>query len=216
MAEQEKDPWTKARTHLRRRDTALRPIITTVGACTLRPAPSLFGALVHSIVGQQISTKAAASIRTRLVDGPCRGTLTAATLLACTEAELQAAGLSTAKRRSLLELAGRIVDGSLKLEELGQLPDEEVIERLLPVRGIGRWTAQMFLIFSLGRLDVLPVDDFGLKTAVQRTYGLSELPRKDVLTQLAEKWTPYRTIATWYFWRSLDPVLKSNRADEGS
>src|SRR5206468_11631798 len=119
-------------------------------------------------------------------------------------ADLQAAGLSTAKRRSLHDLASSIVVGSLKLEELGKLPDEEVIEQLIPVRGIGRWTAQMFLIFSLGRPDVLPVDDFGLKTAVMRCYGLSELPARATIEERGLAWTPYRSIATWYLWRSLD------------
>ncbi len=204
MAEQEKDPWAKARTHLRRRDVALRPIITEVGVCTLRRASDLFGALVHSIIGQQISTKAAASIRASLIDGPCRGALTPASILALPESELQGAGLSTAKRRSLLDLAGRIVDGSLKLDELKQLPDEEVIARLIPVRGIGPWTAQMFLMFSLGRPDVLPVDDLGLKMAVKRLYGLDDLPSRVLIEERGTVWKPYRSIATWYLWRSLD------------
>jgi DNA-3-methyladenine glycosylase II len=199
-------PWKKAHDHLRRRDGVLREIIRVVGPCTLRPMTDLFGALVRSIVAQQISGKAAASITAKLIAGPCGGQLSATKLLACPEEELRSAGLSTAKRRSLLDLADHVENRGLDLAELRHLSDEEVIERLVPVRGIGRWTAQMFLIFSLGRPDVLPVDDFGLKSAVRRHYGLAELPRKDVLTQLAEKWAPYRTVATWYCWRSLDPA----------
>jgi DNA-3-methyladenine glycosylase II len=202
--------WDKARNHLRRRDEVLRPIIKTVGACKLQPISDLFAALVYSIVSQQISTKAAASIRTRLVNEACRGTLSPAALLRATEEELRLAGLSTSKRRSMLDLAGRVDSGSLKLEELRKLPDEEVIEQLIPVHGIGRWTAQMFLIFSLGRPDVLPVDDFGLKTAVQRCYGLSALPDRTTIEEKAEPWRPWCSIATWYLWRSLDARPKSS------
>ncbi len=204
MTAQAPDPWEKARLHLRRRDAVLRPIIKTVGACTLRPAPDLFDMLVRAIVSQQISTKAAASIRAKLIDGPCRGVLSAARVLACSEDELRGAGLSTSKRRSLLDLASRVHEGVLKLEELRHLGDEEVIAQLVPVHGIGRWTAQMFLIFSLGRPDVLPVDDFGLKAALRRCDGLDELPGKAAIEERAAPWKPYRSIATWYLWRSLD------------
>jgi DNA-3-methyladenine glycosylase II len=204
MAEQGSNPWAKARTHLRRRDPVLRPIITAAGPCALRPMTDLFGTLVRSIISQQISTKAAASIGTRLIEGPCHGTLSAANLLAASDDSLRETGLSAAKQRSLRDLAVRVDSGSLKLDELGQLSDEAVIEELIPVRGIGRWTAQMFLIFSLGRPDVLPVDDFGLKTAVQRCYGLNELPARLAIEERGEPWKPFRSIATWYLWRSLD------------
>lgn len=197
-------PWDKARNHLRRRDAVLRPVIRSVGPCTLQPMPDLFAALAHSIIAQQISTKAASSIRRKVVEDACRGALTPAALLRCTEDELRAAGLSTAKRRSLLDLAGRVEGGTLNLAELHKLPDEEVIALLDPVHGIGRWTAQMFLIFSLGRPDVLPVDDFGLKTAVQRCYGLDALPDRQTIEEKAEPWRPWASVATWYLWRSLD------------
>lgn len=210
------DPWKKAREHLRRRDAVLRPLLRAVGPCTLQPMTDLFGALVRSIIAQQISTKAAASISAKVIAGPCGGTLSAAKLLAASEAELQAAGLSTSKRRALVDLADHVVNRGLKLEELHQLSDEEVIEQLLPVRGIGRWTAQMFLIFSLGRPDVLPVDDFGLKTAVQRQYGLAELPNKAAIEATAQPWRPWASIATWYLWRSLDTVPKPSGAGEES
>jgi DNA-3-methyladenine glycosylase II len=160
--------------------------------------------LVRSIVSQQISTKAALSIATKLIEGPCGGKLSAANLLACSEEELRSAGLSTSKRRSLLDLADHIENRGLNLEELRELPDADVIDRLIPVHGIGRWTAQMFLIFSLGRPDVLPVDDFGLKTALQRQYGLKELPKRTEIEEKAQPWRPWASIATWYLWRSLD------------
>jgi DNA-3-methyladenine glycosylase II len=201
------NPHSTAQRHLSRRDRVLKRLIPLVGDCVLRPRTDLFAELVRSIVAQQISTKAAQSISARLIAGPCAGTLTAAALVTADDEELRAAGLSTAKRRSLRDLAERVHSGTLRLDTLGALSDEEVIEQLVPVRGIGRWTAQMLLIFALGRVDVLPVDDFGLRTAVQRHYGLDELPDRSRLGELAGPWQPYRSIATWYLWRSLDPAL---------
>jgi DNA-3-methyladenine glycosylase II len=198
------DPWNKARLHLRRRDELLRQIILRVGPCTLRPGADLFTLLERAIVSQQISGKAAASISARLIEGPCRGTLSPEALLRCGEPELRGAGLSTAKMLSLLDLSRRVANGGLQLDRLTELPDEEVIAQLVPVRGIGVWTAQMFLIFSLGRPDVLPVDDYGLKAALQRLHGLPALPDRKTIEQRAEPWQPYRSIATWYLWRSLD------------
>jgi DNA-3-methyladenine glycosylase II len=198
------DPWNRARLHLRRRDEVLRPIITHVGPCTLRPQTDLFALLVFAIVSQQISRKAAQSINARLIAGPCRGVLSAQAILASSEEELRGAGLSTAKRLSLLDLSRRVAGGELRLDELPNLPDDEVIAQLVPVRGIGVWTAQMFLIFSLGRPDVLPVDDFGLKAALRRHYNLSDLPDRKTIEARAEPWQPFRSIATWYLWRSLD------------
>jgi len=198
------DLWNKAREHLRRRDVVLRPLIRAVGPCTLRPMMNLFETLVRSIVSQQISGKAAISISKKLIEGACGGKLSAAKLLGCSEEELRSAGLSTSKRRSLLDLADHVENRGLDLEELRELPDDEVIARLIPVRGIGRWTAQMFLIFSLGRPDVLPVDDFGLKTAVQRQYGFSDLPGRAAIEEKAQPWRPWASVATWYLWRSLD------------
>jgi DNA-3-methyladenine glycosylase II len=200
------DPHATARRSLSRRDPVLRPLIKRVGPCTLRPQDDLFAALVRSIVAQQISTRAAASISARLLAGPCKGVLTPAAIVKSSDEELRSAGLSTGKMRSLRDLAERVHSRTLRLDSFGGLSDEEVIELLLPVRGIGRWTAQMLLIFALGRGDVLPVDDFGLRAAVQRHYGLAELPRRDRLEELGSRWRPYRSIATWYLWRSLDPA----------
>ena len=199
----------KAQRHLARRDPVLKQLIATIGPCSMMNEPNRFVALAYSIVGQQISTKAANSIRTRLVETTGKAGLTPKAILDLSDEKLRGSGLSTNKTRSLRDLAEKVQSGSIPLDELHQLDDEEVIEHLLPVRGIGRWTAQMFLIFSLGRLDVLPVDDLGLRVGVQRQYGLHEPPAKGPLTERGEAWRPYRSIATWYFWRSLAVVPTS-------
>jgi DNA-3-methyladenine glycosylase II len=165
--------------------------------------------LVHSIISQQISTKAAAAIRIRLGNllGP-KG-ITLAGIRKASDDKLRAAGLSINKIRCFRDLADKVHRGEVPLDNLDQLTDEEIINCLLPVCGIGPWTAQMFLIFSLGRPDVLPVADFGLRVGVQRQYNMRKLPDKDRLIKLAEPWRPYRSIATWYFWRSLGAVPQS-------
>ncbi len=202
------DP-TKARRHLARRDPVLKSLMRQVGPCTLRHEPDGFAALVRSIIAQQISTKAAAAIQGRLVLTLGEPGLQPAALLALSDEQLRGAGLSASKARALRDLADKIAAGALPLLHLPDLDDEAVIDLLLPVRGIGRWTAQMFLIFSLGRPDVLPVDDLGLRAGVQRAYALAALPDRAALTELAEPWRPYRSVATWYFWRSRGFVPQS-------
>ena len=201
--------YGKAQRHLARRDPVLKRLIRLVGPCTLRHNPDRLAALVQAIISQQISTRAAASIRQRLEQALAPEGLTAARILRAPEPELRAAGLSGAKARFLFDLADKVHHGGLPLADLHHLPDEEVIARLLPVKGIGRWTAQMFLIFSLGRLDVLPVDDLGLRAGVRRHYDLPAVPDRPRLEELAEPWRPYRSIATWYIWRSLGFVPQS-------
>ena len=200
---------TKGRRHLARRDPVLKRLIAAIGPCTLRYEPDGFAALVRSIISQQISTRAATAIQARLVQAVDQAGLTPAALLDLTDQALKQAGLSQAKVRSLRDLADKVQTGVVPLEQLSALEDEEVIATLLPVRGIGRWTAQMFLIFSLGRLDVLPVDDLGFRAGVQEQYGLTELPTRASLTALAKPWQPFRSIATWYFWRSRGFVPQS-------
>jgi DNA-3-methyladenine glycosylase II len=202
--------YQKARRYLARRDPILKRLIGTIGPCTLWHNPNGFAALVRSIIAQQISTKAAAAIHARLEQALGPAGITYDGILALSDEELRAAGLSTAKARSLRDLAERVQNQTLPLDTLHELPDDEVIARLVPVRGIGRWTAEMFLIFSLGRLDVLPVDDWGLRVALQRQYTLADPPVKNRMLELAEPWRPYRTIATWYFWRSLGVVPQSD------
>jgi DNA-3-methyladenine glycosylase II len=151
-----------------------------------------------------ISTKAAASIFARLEAQLGRKKLSPAAVLALDEAALRGVGLSAAKARALHDLAGRVGACTLPLARFPELGDDEVIGHLVAVRGIGRWTAEMFLIFSLGRLDVWAVDDFGLRAGVRELYGLQELPDRALMRQVAEPWRPYRSVASWYLWRARD------------
>ncbi len=194
------EEFVKARRRLSRRDPVLRALMKIVGPCTLRPNPNGFDVLARSIVSQMISTKAAVAISGRLEREV--GGLTPPAILAAPEQKLRGCGLSGSKALALLDLAGRVHSGLLPLDDLDRRTDEEVIALLTPVRGIGIWTAEMFLIFSMGRLDVLPVDDLGLRAGVMATYGLPELPKATALRERGESWRPYRTVATWYFWKS--------------
>lgn len=190
--------------HLRRADPVLRQVIDRVGPFEPGHEPDLWRSLVGSIISQQLSIKAAATIEGRveaLGDGD--GFPTPQRLLALPEETLRACGLSGAKTRYVKDLAQRWLDGTLQPERIASLPDEEVIAELTRVKGIGRWTAEMVLIFTLRRPDVLPVDDLGFRNAVQRAYGLPERPGAAELQRLGDAWRPYRSIATLYLWRSL-------------
>ncbi len=203
------DPLTlrKAQRHLTRRDAILKPIIGAVGPCTLKHSADHFEILVRSIISQQISTKAALAIGNRLRDKV--GRFQPKRILAASDDTMREAGLSQGKRLSLRDLANKCSDGTVPLKKIAELEDAAVIEALIQVRGIGPWTAEMFLIFSLGRLDVLPVGDYGLRAGVQKHYALDELPKKDTLHELTAPWRPYRSIGTWYIWRSLGGVPQS-------
>jgi DNA-3-methyladenine glycosylase II len=196
-------------THLRAADPVLGALIAAIGPLedgdrAGRPNDH-YGALVRSIVGQQLSTKAARSIYGRLTDRFGGRTPTPAELLADDPEELRAAaGLSRAKVSFLRSLAEHVVSGELELEQLDELPDEQVTAELIAVKGLGPWTADMFLMFHLQRPDVLPVGDLGIRRAVERAYGLAELPDPAELTRIAEPWRPHRTLACRYLWRSLD------------
>jgi DNA-3-methyladenine glycosylase II len=208
------ETYAKARKHLSRKDARLKRLIAAIGPCTLRTHPDHFALLVRSIISQQISTKAARSIHDRLaaiVGRPVRPSA----IMKASDADLRAAGLSQAKQRSLRDLAGKCLDRQVRLKQLADLDDEEVIAQLTPVRGIGRWTAEMFLIFGLGRLDVLPVTDFGLRNGIRREHALPELPDRATLLELTAAWTPYRSIGTWYIWRSFGEVPQSGKAENG-
>ncbi|MEA2426283.1 MAG: DNA-3-methyladenine glycosylase [Thermoleophilaceae bacterium] len=163
-----------------------------------------YGTLVRSITGQQLSTKAAATIYGRLVDLYGGQTPTPEQILATDPEQLRAVGLSHAKAAYLRDLAEHIVDGELPVDKLAELPDEEVYERLIAVKGLGRWTVDMFLIFHLGRPDVLPVGDLGVRKAMQIEYGLDEMPKPSEMERIAEAWRPQRTLASLYLWESLD------------
>jgi DNA-3-methyladenine glycosylase II len=189
--------------HLSGVDPVLAEAIARVGPCTLAPNPNTFETLVDAIISQQISVKAAdaimARLRTALALEP--GTpVTAAALNALDHDALRAAGLSTPKARYVLDLTQRVTQGQLNLEELHTLEDETIIARLIEVKGIGRWTAEMILMFSLGRLDVLPLDDLGFIEGVRHAYNLEQRPTRQQLLERGEAWRPYRSIATWYIW----------------
>ena len=196
--------YTKARRTLARHDPILRDLMKRHGACGLADSrhTDSFQALVHAIISQQLSTRAAATIAAR-VDALVDGLPDAARLAAVSDAQLRSAGLSGQKVSYLRDLCERIAAGSLPLENLDGLPDEEVIAALTRVKGIGRWTAEMFLMFRLQRPDVLPVGDLGIVKAVQRAYRLRTLPSPTRLLRLGESWRPYRSVACWYLWASL-------------
>jgi DNA-3-methyladenine glycosylase II len=177
--------------------------IERVGPCTLVPNPHLFETLVDAIISQQISVKAADAIMGRLrraALGEEGGLVTPESLLALEEDSLRAAGLSPQKIRYLRDLTERVTDGRLDLARISKLDDEAVIEELVKVKGIGRWTAEMMLIFSLGRPDVLPVDDLGFLEGVREAYALEKRPTPKEMRERGEQWRPYRTFATWYMW----------------
>jgi DNA-3-methyladenine glycosylase II len=165
-----------------------------------------YGALVRSIVGQQLSTKAAATIYGRMLELFGGHTPTPKQLLKVHPDKIHAAGLSNAKIAYLRDLAVHVEEGTLELERLPDLPDEEVAAQLTSIKGLGQWTADMFLMFHLGRPDVLPVGDQGIRRAVQVEYRLRKLPDAKRLEKIARPWRPYRTLACLYLWSSLDNV----------
>jgi DNA-3-methyladenine glycosylase II len=197
--------------HLKKRDPTLRKVITAAGPFTLKPDRDRFGMLVKSILGQQISVSAARSIRLRLeaLAGPAG--LTPARLADLSHEELRGAGLSTAKANYVHDLAQKATDGVIRLDRIARRSDEEAIAELIQVKGVGVWTAQMFLMFSLGRIDVFPHDDLGVRVAIRDLYGLAELPDKAKSHEIAGPWRPYATVASWYCWRSLE-LAKATKA----
>ena len=201
--------YQKARRHLSRRDSALKSLIARVGPCTLQPNPVGFQVLTRSIISQMISTKAALSIGAKFDAVLSPHGVTPEAILNAGPEKLRSVGLSGGKVAAMLDLASRVQSGALPLARFPEMTDEEVAASLVEVRGIGPWTAHMFLMFSLGRLDVLPVADFGLRAGVQKHYELAEMPKPAALRERGEAWRPYRSVATWYFWRSLGPVPSS-------
>lgn len=196
--------------HLRRADRRLGVVIDAVGPCTLRPRRERFAMLARSIIAQQISAAAARTINARVVELIAPARLSAEALLAVSPRRLRAAGVSQQKAAYLLDLAERVAGGEVRLSRLSGRDDETIIAELTRVKGIGRWTAQMFLIFALGRPDVLAEDDLGLRSAVQRIHRLAALPTKAEFRELATPWRPYATVASWYCWRSADLKLLGN------
>ena len=181
-------------------------IIHRVGPCRLeaRRTGTHYDALVRSIVFQQLSGKAARTIHERFRAIYPRRRPRPELVLDTSDAELRAAGLSRQKIGYLRDLSARVADRSLPLAHLGRLPDDAIIEHLVQVKGIGRWTVQMFLMFRLGRPDVLPELDLGVQNAIQRAYGLRKRPTPKEVLRIGEPWRPYASVASWYLWRSLE------------
>jgi 3-methyladenine DNA glycosylase/8-oxoguanine DNA glycosylase len=195
----------RATEHLKRADPVLAGIIETVGSCRLRieRGGGHFSSLAEAILYQQITGKAASTIHRRLCALTGRKHPRPQDILAATDQQLRDVGLSRQKIRYFRDLSERALAG-MPLARLGRLPDDDVIETLTTVKGIGRWTAEIFLMFRLGRLDVLPVDDYGVRKAMQRAYRMRALPKPDRMRRVAEPWRPYRSAACWYLWRSID------------
>jgi DNA-3-methyladenine glycosylase II len=198
--------YARARRTIASRDPVLGDLMRRHGRCGLDDSQHTdpFQALVHAIVSQQLSTKAAATIASRLDE--LLGSPAPARVAAVSDVQLRAVGLSGQKVGYLRDLCRCLEDGSLRLDALDHMTDDEVIAALTSVKGIGRWTAEMFLMFRLHRPDVFPVGDLGIVKAIKVAYGLRALPTPTRMLRLGEAWRPYRSVACWYLWASLDNV----------
>lgn len=196
----------KAVDYLAAHDPVLAPIIAASPLPTFKAHTNYYQALVNSIIGQQLSVKAAATIKerfARLFDEPVP---TPEHILEKSIDELRAVGLSRPKANYIQDLARHVLDGSVQFDTIDSLSNDEIVIELTKVKGIGEWTAHMFLLFCVGRPDVLPVGDLGIRSGLTRLYGLGHLPDPDEVRQIAEmnNWHPYESVASWYVWRSLD------------
>ncbi len=196
--------WDEARTQLARRDRVLRKLVRQYPDASLRTRGDAFQTLAHSIVGQQISVRAAQAVWDRFEAK--LGRVQPARVVAHDDEALKAVGLSRMKVAYLKDLASRFHEGSIRPRRWARMDDEAVIEDLVQVNGIGRWSVEMFLIFHLMRPDVLPVGDLGLQRAMERHYNDGEGLTKDEMREIGAAWRPYASAATWYLWRSLDPI----------
>jgi DNA-3-methyladenine glycosylase II len=193
----------KAILHLKKSDPILRDIIERVGAYRIEYGPPEFHSLAEAIVYQQLHGKAAATIFKRfaaLAGDP----LTPEGILKLTDAQLRSVGLSKQKSSYLKDLAAKTAAGLLDFSKLHEMPDDDVIQHLTQVKGIGEWTAQMFLVFMLKRPDVLPTGDYGVQAAMKKHYRKRKMPKPKDMEKIAKAWAPYRSVACWYLWRSLD------------
>lgn len=196
----------QAAKYLSKHDPVLARVITQAGPCTITPHTDYYWELIDSIISQQLSVKAAASIERRFQELMGSKTPSPEAILAKSVEELRTAGLSGAKANYIRDLAQHIVDGTVRFDTFDQQTNEEIISDLTAVKGIGEWTAHMFLIFCMGRLDVLPVGDLGIRKGVQELYGLETMPTPLQVAEIAAKnnWSPYQSVASWYVWHSLD------------
>lgn len=205
------DEYQAAVAFLKSADPKLATVIDRVGICTLNQVQypgDLLYALTRSIIYQQLSTKSATAIHQRFLQLYADRQINAEMILDTPDETLRQVGLSKQKIAYLKDLAQHTIIGLPTLTELEQLDDETIIETLTKIKGIGRWTVQMLLIFRLHRWDVLPIDDLGVRSGVRLVYKFPELPDKKTVEQLGHAWKPYRTIASWYLWRSLDSTLR--------
>jgi len=196
----------EAADYLAEKDPVLRPVIARVGLCTIRPHTDYYRELVGSIISQQLSIKAAAAIELRFVALFGGEFPSPEQILTKSVQELRAIGFSNAKGCYVRDLAEHILDGSVTFDKLNVLSNKEVVAEFMHVKGIGEWTMHMFLMFCMGRSDVLPVSDLGIKNGVRALYGLKDLPAPANITELALKnhWHPYESIASWYVWQSIE------------
>jgi DNA-3-methyladenine glycosylase II len=192
--------------HLSKNDRKLSPVIAASGPCRIRPHTDHYGELVGSIVGQQLSSVAAGTIWRRVLDLFGGKMPAPEQLIKIDDQKLRDVGLSWNKVKYVKDLAQHVLDGRLDLDHIATMPNEQVIEQLTAVKGLGEWSAHMFMIFGLGRLDVLPVGDLGVRKAVMNLYGLKEMPDPPAMVTVANKhkWHPYESVAAWYLWQSLD------------
>jgi DNA-3-methyladenine glycosylase II len=196
--------YDSATRHLKECDPVLKRIIEEVGACTLKSSSNHFLTLIEAIVWQQLSWKAAGKIYDKLLAQIGTRRPKPADFLSASKSKLLRAGLSRRKADYVLEVSSYLESGRFKRDRIQKLTDEEAIRTLTMIRGVGRWTAEMFLVFGLNRMDVFPFGDLGLKKVVRRRYGLKGLPGKDELEDITRPWRPYRTVGAWYLWSSSD------------
>ncbi len=196
--------WKKGLAHLRKSDPVLSRLITRHKIPPIELRKDLYGALIRSIIFQQISGKAGASILKKFKGLYGNSIPTPKEFLSTPEKKVKSAGISPQKYSYLVDLSERILDGRLELKKFHRMDNDSVVTELDEVRGIGRWTAEMFLMFVLGRTDVLPVDDLGLQKGLRKVYGLRTLPSEERFRKIASRWHPYCTIACLYLWRSMD------------
>ncbi len=193
----------KAINHLKKSDPILSDVIVRTGVYRMRYSPPEFHTLAEAVVYQQLHGKAAVTIFKRfaaLAGDP----VTPEGILKLTDAQLRSAGLSRQKSSYLKDMAGRASRGELDFTRLPKMSDDEVIKHLTQVKGVGVWTAHMFLMFALRRPNVLPTGDYGIRLAIKRLYKKRKMPKPEVMTKIAKPWEPYRSVACWYLWRSLD------------
>jgi DNA-3-methyladenine glycosylase II len=193
------------------KDRVIGPLVNSYGLCTIRPHKNYYRELVESIIGQQLSVKAAAAINRKFLELFGGSFPLPDAILSKTVLELRSVGLSNAKAAYVQDVARHVINGKLEFKKFDTLSNEEVIQELTAVKGIGEWTAHMFLMFCMGRLDILPVGDLGIKTGIMRLYGLKTLPDPSVIREIAVKnsWHPYESVASWYIWQSLDNAPKA-------